>query len=309
MDYAMAYPHDPLPSAWFVRDVVQRHGLQTRTVTTRRHQQSIVARLLFPIQSITALGSIHQAGDFIGKKFITGSPDPISFFSTSYYQTLDLHHIWRVLAETAPCAIQCLTAWWTRFPIADVFRMDNGTPFRGPASSEGRIGRLLKFLLNLNVSPLFSAPYQSYTNPHIEGHNSTFAAKVWRTQHFTTPTQIDTECDRFNAESETFFRWKFKEQLTSKGLRYLTKDSVPDAEILRSTKGKNVHFIRFVEQWKERNDTSGFIVLNRFVEISTVYLNQYVFVTLDLETATLAVLSERQGKRYTILKTLFPYTL
>ena len=308
MDYAKAYPDAPLPSTWFIRDVIARNGLQSQTVTMRRHQQNIVARLLFPERSITALGELQQAGDFIGKKFITGSSEPISFFSTSYYTGFDLHHIWRILAETAPSATQCLTAWWTRFPVANVFRMDNGTPFRGPVKVEACIGRFLKFLLNLGVTPLFSAPYQSYTNPHIEGHNSTFAAKVWRTQHFTSHEQIDTECDRFNAESEEFFRWKFKEQLQKTNLRYLTAMDTMDADVLRSTQGKKIHFIRFVEQWTERNDIAGIVVLNRFVEMPTLYLNQYVFVTLDLETARLTIISEQKGQCHKIFNKPFPYT-
>jgi hypothetical protein len=51
------------------------------------------------------------------------------------------------------------------------------------------------------------------------------------------------------------------------------------------------------------------VILNRFVEISPVYLNQYVFVTLDLETSMLKVVSESQGKTYFITNQLFEYTL
>lgn len=302
MDYAEAYPNDPVPSTWFIRDVIARHALQTQVPSARQHQQNIVDRLLFPAQSIRALGTIHQAGDFIGKKFITGSPDPISFFSTSYYQELALHHVWRILAEKADYATQCLTAWWRQYPIADVFRIDNGTPFRGPVKAEAHIGRFVKFLLNMGVAPLFSAQYQSYTNPHIEGHNSTFAAKVWRTQHFTTHAQIDRECDRFNAESAEFFRWKFKERLAGNDLRFLTDEDVIDLDVLRSTKGKKVHFIRFVEQWKMNNDVAGIVVLNRFIELPDPYRSQYVFATLDLDTAQLRIVSERNGRCHEIYR-------
>ena len=47
---------------------------------------------------------------------------------------------------------------------------------------------------------------------------------------------------------------------------------------------------------------------NRFLEIPTLYLHQYIFVTLNLETARLIVVSERQGQCHEILHMPFPYT-
>lgn len=307
MRYAKQFPDTSVPSCWFVDDVVRRHGLQTHEPKKRTKGQNIVSRQLFPIRSIVSLGKIQQSSDFIGKKFITGRTKPISIFSTSYYQWFQLYQIWRVCAETAESATSCLTRLWTTTPLPHVMRIDNAGTFRGGA--EAHIGTFLLFLTNLGVIPLFSAQYKSYTNPHIEGHNRTFTEKLWRRQRFTTEDEIDRECDRFNAESREFYDYRFKERLTHKGLRFLlpTTDIVTD--VLRSTKGKKIHFIRFVERWKEKDDESGIIVLNRFVRISDPYLNQFVFVTLDLETAMLTVVSEHEGIIAKILHQSFPYTL
>lgn len=310
MDYAKTFPNDPLPSLWFVNDVVRRRGLQTHEPKKRSKGQNIVSRLKFPIRSVVGLGKLQQAADFIGKKYVAGRTQPVSIFSTSYYQWLNLYQVWRVSSEKAENVILCLSEFWKRFPIPHVMRMDNGMTFRGTGRAEAHVGRCVTFLLNRGVVPLFSSPYQSYTNPHIEGHNRTFTEKVWSTRRFTSDEQIDQDCARFNAESEEFYRWNFKERLSDRRLRFLPDTSESnEPEILRSAKGKKICFIRFVERWKEKGDECGVVVLNRFVCVPDPYLNQYVFVTVDLETAYVRVVSEHDGQTTQILKQRFPYTL
>src|SRR5204863_1183283 len=117
----------------------------------------------------------------------------------------------------------------------------------------------------------------------------------WRTHRFAALTEIDCECARFNAESEAFFRFKFAIRLTGKHLRYRQAAAAIDADSLRTVRGKRVCFISFVECWRERNQEVGIAMLERFIELPIAYLNQYVFVTLDLASATLLILSETQG--------------
>ena len=307
MDYAKQYPYDPAPSLWFIADVVRKHGLQTHEPKQRTKGQSIVSRLKFPIASIVNLGKIHQSSDFIGKKYIAGSREPVSVFSTSYYQWFQLYQIYQVLAEKAEYAIERLTHFWERHPIPNVMRVDNGMTFRGTGRGVALIGRFVTFLLNMNVTPLFSAAYQSYTNPHIEGHNRTFTEKLWSKNHFTDRNEIDRECERFNAESEEYFSFHFKERLAKKNIRFLSVNDIVDSDILRSTKGKKICFIRFVERWKESDNRIGCVILNRFVSIPEPYVNQYVLATLDLGTAMLIVVSEYDRVPRTILTIPFPY--
>jgi hypothetical protein len=309
MDYAKQYPSDPLPSEWFVKEITRKAGLQSLEPKDKKKKQNIVSRLLFPIKSIISLGRVQQSCDFVGKKYIQGQSEPISIFATAFYQWLKLYRIWRVYGETSEAAIERLTNFYQTFPLPHVMRMDNSMTFRGAGREAARVGRFLKFLLNLNIIPLFAAPYQSYTNPHIEGHNRTFDDKLWQKNFFTSETEIDRECNRFNAESREFFEWKFKERLNDRGIRRMNSRSIIDSEILRSTKGKKICFVRFVERWREANDTSGIAVLDRFVEIPNLYLNQYVFVTLDLETARLLIVSEHQGIASQIINQPFEYTI
>jgi len=309
MDYEKQFDTEPLPSKWFFDEVIRANHLQTHAPKRKSNGQNIVSRLKFPIQSIIRLGRIQQSADFIGKKYIHGSRKPISIFATSFYQWFELYQIQQVLAEKSEYAIDCLVEFWKKFPIANVLRTDNGSTFRGAVGEEACIGRFIIFLLNLNIVPLFSAAYQSYTNPHIEGHNRTFTDKLWATQTFLNTSEIDRECARFNAESREYFEYRFKERLTDKNLRRLTGTDNINSAGLRSIRGKKVCFIRFVERWSESDNRTGFVILNRFVPVADPYLNQYVFAILDLGTALLTVISEHNGSTTIILQKPFPYSL
>lgn len=307
MDYAKRYPREDPPSLWFINESVRLAGLQTQTPKKRSRGQDIVRRQRFPIKTIVGLGRIHQACDFIGKKYRHGSSEPISIFSTSYYPWFEIYQIWRVLSETVEAATDRLSAFWIDHPMPHVLRIDNAMTFRGGGRYPAVISRFLKFILNSNIIPLFAAPYRSYTNPHIEGHNRTFTEKLWSKHAFNSIEAIDHECRRFNAESEEFFRYKFAERLTAKGLRHRRAQSAINTQTLVTTRGKRIGFIRFVESWKERNEEIGVVVLERFVELPVAHLNQYVFASLDLANATLHVYSEYEGRTTEIRKLRFPY--
>lgn len=308
MDYAKKYPHDRRPSLWFIGDVFRTHALQTKRPKPKRKKQSIVERLKFPIRTIVGLGRLQQSVDFVGKKFIAGRSEPIALFSTCYYQWLKRFTIWRTSAETVDSAVTCLTEFWTTNPIADVCRMDNGMQFRGTGRGVALIGHFVKFLLNLDVIPLFSAPYQSYTNPHIEGNNRT-VSDLWTAHHFTDVAAIDHEIALFNAEHEEFYRWHCAERLAEGTLRFMTPTTAIATDILRSTEGKNIYFIRFVERWKERGDQAGIVLLNRFVATPVAYIGQYVLACIHLETATLSIAEEHDGIASTILTIPYPFRL
>lgn len=307
MEYAKAYPERDLPSLWFIEEVTREAGLQTRKPKPPKGK-GVVARQLFPIKSIVTLGRIHQSCDFIGKKYITGSSVPINIFSTSYYQWLGLYNIWRTTSESSDSVLDRLSHFWLDHPIPQVMRIDNAMTFRGnPRGAEVSLSRFLKFLLNTQVTPLFSSPHRSYTNPHIEGHNRTFTEKLWGKHTFTSMKAIDRECALFNAESEELFRWKYIERLAAKGLRYADPAHVELGEVLHRTYGKKICFIRFVDIWKEANNEVGIVVLDRFVDIPIAYLNQYVFAVFELDGARLIVYSEYEGVRTMIHTIAFPY--
>ena len=156
MDYAKQFPDQEPPSVWFIDKTIRQAGLQTKK--PKKHKKGGAEYLLYPVQAIKELGSVHQSADFIGKKYIAGQREPINIFSTSYYAPFKLYQIKLVVAEQAVYALENLTKLWRKYPVPDVLRIDNGLQFRGTARGKRYLSTFLKFLLNLGIVPLFGSP-------------------------------------------------------------------------------------------------------------------------------------------------------
>lgn len=298
MDYAKQYSKDQRPTIWFIEEAIRKAGLQTRK--PKKKKKGGAEYLLYPVESIKNLGYVHQSADFIGKKYIVGRSEPINIFSTSYYRPFKLYEIARIEAEKALYAIERLEHQWRIYPFPDVCRIDNGLQFRGTARGKRAVGMFIRFLLNLDVTPLFGAPSKPWTNPHVEGHNRVFNEKVWNKNFFTSLEQIDQECERFNQESRDLFTFRYARLIVNTPFRYLEKNQNIITDKLVSTKGKKVYFIRFVESWEAK--TKAFItVLNEIIFLPEKYSHQFVFVEWNIEKELLSIFSEYQ-KEITLIK-------
>lgn len=294
MDYANKHPGDRQPSLWFIEETVRDNNLQTAKPKKKRKGGS--EYLLFPIEAIKQLGQIQQSGDFIGKKYIDNCSNPINIFSTSYYSPFKLYQIKRILAPKIPFVFPVLTDLWQEYPIPDVYRIDNGLQFRGTGSGKRFVSPFLKFILNLNIIPLFGSPNKPWTNPHIEGHNKVFSDKVWGKNRFTNLGQIDYECQRFNQESLELFNFKYRNNIQYiERKRYLTRRSKIECKKLNTRENKKIYFIRFVE-YRDARKNSFVSILNEKVIIPEQYDRQFVLVECDIEKNKLNVFSEYQRK-------------
>lgn len=289
MDYAKQYPNEQLPSIWFIKKTVRQAGLQTRK--PKKHRRGGSQYLLYPVQAIRDLGSVQQSADFIGKKYITGQREPINIFSTSYYTPFKLYQIKQVQAEKAVYAIENLIRLWRKYPLPNVLRIDNGLQFKGSGSGKRSLGAFLKFLLNLNIKPLFGSPSKPWTNPHIEGHNRVFNEKIWRRNFFTHPDQIAAECKRFNNESIEYFHYKYAQLLFNSNYPYIESDHEIETDKLLSVKNKRIFFLRFVES-PEKNKIAYINILNELIELPEKYNHQFVFVEWNIEKEKLYIYSE-----------------
>jgi hypothetical protein len=291
MDYAKHYPHEQLPSIWFIEQTIRQAGLQTRK--PKKHKKGGAEYLLYPVQLIRNLGYVQQSADFIGKKYITGQREPINIFSTSYYAPFKLYQIRPVNAERAVYAIENLIKLWRKYPLPNVLRIDNGLQFRGTASGKRCLGTFLKFILNLGVKPLFGSPSKPWTNPHIEGHNRVFNEKVWRQNFFTNTDQIAAECERFNSESLEYFHFKYAQLVFNGTFSYIERKQHIETDKFLSTKGKKIYFIRFVQS-AEKGAKAYITILNETVLMPEQYDHQFVFVEWNIEKEQLLIFSEYQ---------------
>lgn len=298
MDYANQFLKSELPKTWYIDKVIREAGLQTRKPKARK--KGGAEYLLYPVQCIRNLGHIQESADFIGKKYIAGQSEPINIFSTSYYSPFKLYQIKRVLAEKSVYAIQELVNQWRKYPIPDLFRIDNGLRFRGTSRGKRYLGMFLRFLLNLNVAPLFGSPSKPWTNPSVEGHNRVFNEKVWGNNFFTGLEQIDVECERFNQESLDLFKFRYSQMIVNGNFRYLEKNQITITDKLQSKKNKKIYFIRFVESIEQGRKTS-ITILNETVILPEKYNHQFVFVEWNIEKEQLSIYSEYR-KIITLIK-------
>lgn len=305
MDYEKTYPGESVPSTWYIDQVVRDNKLQTRE-PPRGKRVGGSKYLLYPAASINSLPGIHQSGDYIGKKYIAGSSEPINIFSTAYYAPFKLHEIWRTSTETGGAAIECLKTQWQTIPMPNVFRMDNGLQFRGTARGKRCLGLFLRFLLNLDITPLFGSPSKPWTNPYVEGHNRVFNEKIWGRNHFTELTQIDAECSRFNQESRDLFDYKYNTVVNRGRRRYATDTTIWTTDRLTTTKKKKIFFIRFVESF-ETKVPPHVTILNQSIRLPEKYSHQFVFVEWNLEKERLVISSEYEQKL--LLIKYIPFTL
>lgn len=289
MDYAKKYPQADAPSLWYIDKVVRDSGLQTRQPKQKKKGGS--EYLLYPVECIKKLGHVHQSADFIGKKYIAGRTEPINIFSSSYYAPFSLYQIARILAEKAVYAQNILYKQWCVYPIPDVVRMDNGLQFRGGGRGKRFVGTFLRFLLNLNVTPLFGSPSKPWTNPYVEGHNRVFSEKVWGRNFFTHEEQIDQECERFNQESLELFHFKYSPMIVNGNFRYIEKGQNIITDKLETKKDKKIYFIRFVES-HEQQSKAYFIILNEKIRLPEKYAHQFVFVEWNIEKNHMLIYSE-----------------
>jgi len=298
MDYENQFPKLITPKTWYIDKVIREAGLQTKK--PKRKKRGGSKYLLYPVQCIRNLGYVQQSADFIGKKYILGRSEPINIFSNSYYSPFKLYQIKRILAEKSVYAIEELIKQWKIYPIPNILREDNGLQFRGTAIGKRYLGMFLRFLLNLNVTPLFSSPSKPWTNPHVEGHNRVFNEKVWSNNFFTSLGQIDIECERFNQESLDLFKFKYSELVVNGNFRYLEKNQNIITHKLQSKKNKKIYFIRFIESIEDKGKAS-IVILNETVYLPEKYNHQFVFVEWNIEKEQLLIYSEYR-KNITLIK-------
>ena len=185
-----------------------------------------------------------------------------------------------------------------------MLRLDNGLQFRGTGRGKRSLGTFLKFLLNLNIKPLFGSPSKPWTNPHIEGHNRVFNEKVWSRNFFTHTDQIAAECKRFNTESLEYFHYKYAELIVNGNYFYIEPGQKIETDRLLSVKNKKIFFIRFVES-PEKDNVAYVNILNEYIALPEKYNHQFVFIEWDIEKEKLFIFSEYRKTISFIMKRTF----
>ncbi|MFB6215010.1 MAG: hypothetical protein ABEI54_03990, partial [Candidatus Bipolaricaulia bacterium] len=123
------------------------------------------------------LGNRVLEADFVGEKYITGRTEPLNFIGYSFKKAPKLRHFQLIKGKTADEFIRLTKEFFEEFETPDVVKVDNAASVIGSMSAQRNISRVMAFLLNNNVHPVYSVPRKPFTQASIEGNNSVFSRK------------------------------------------------------------------------------------------------------------------------------------
>lgn len=291
-------PQNQLPSVRYVKKILKEEGCVEKTRTLKRKEP----RKSYPEQLIKRLSNLTEEMDFVGYKLIENYPYPLHFLSL-FYRELQYGEIKRIRAEKTLPVMEYLIEHWKTNPLPDLMKLDNDAAFIGSGSAKKSLGKLIKFLLNLNVIPLFVPQSSPWALAKIEGSHSVFNKKVWTSKKFLTPQEIDQELENYNQKLKEYKLRKFKIEI--KNPKYLPPDFKLTPNLYSRLKNKRDKFIYFIRLVHEENGVSLINVLNQKIYLEEEYNNHYVFTKLNIEKEELSVYLERNGQPYLVRRLQF----
>lgn len=282
------YPEEPPPPLRTIGQMLKDLGLSEPN--TRKVRKGASRYLCYPEHTIyETLGQRVMEADFIGKKYITGTQQPIHFLGFSFKKVPKLRHFQRIEAQSADCFIEQCKRFFATFEKPDCIKVDNAAATIGSGSGKRTISRTVQFLLANQVVPIFAVPRKPFSQASIEGNNSVFARKFWNRRTFNSLEEIDATLVAFNEASRNY-------------TGYCPPVAKADSQ---QTFVPKVYFIRQVRQTSENKD--GFIdVLNETVVLPKAYINYFVLAEWNLSTELLNVYLENDNQLQEIKNTPFP---
>lgn len=273
-EWRRRYSGEVLPPLRTIGKYLSEFGL----VQTRKIKQKGAAKYLcYPEHTIyNQLGDRVAEVDFIGKKYIHGSSEPLNFIGYSFKKEPRLSYYKRIEGQTTDSFITETDKFFGLFEKPDVIKLDNGLAFIGSASGKRNISRSMNFLLENNVIPVFAVPRKPFTQASIEGNNSVFSKKFWNRFDFKSLKEVDAKLELFNQSSQRYTGYKKPEKNHQK--RNLTS---------------KIYFIRQVKEVSEISKSKAYIgVLNVKIPMPKSLINYYVLSEWNLNKGHYKILSE-----------------
>lgn len=291
------FPKLDLPSRSFVIRTLKEHGL-SKSYRKRVKGGSVYQH--YPAQSILNLGQVVQEADFTGRKTLKGYPNPLHFWARVYLKPFKLPQVTRVVSPSGQVAASELISDWQQYPLPDVLKLDNDTAYYASGRySKQWISRFICWLLNLGISPVFSAFNKPWNNGSVEGINSVFVKKIWVERHHETLTKLDQTITRFNCEYASRISKEYESGLPVDYKVDLKKVKL-ESDLVRPT-------IYFTRQVKSICEQACINVLKVLIKLPESYLKQFVLAKLDVYQEQLTIYYETEYGRLRTIKSLkFP---
>jgi len=287
LEWCRKYPGIVPPPLRTIGQIMSDLGL---TKSNKKGKNKGAAKYLcYPEHTIyNFLGGRVLEADFIGQKHITGRTEPLNFIGFSFKKVPKIRYFKRIEGQRADDFILQSKHFFREFEKPEYMKVDNDPATIGSGSGKGTISRVMKFLLENQVNPIFTVPKRPFTQASIEGNNSVFSRKFWNRIEFKTIEEVDKKIEWFNKSS----------------IEYLGYYRPKDKETKREGFIPKVYLIRQVEEDKEKQE--GFInVLNEKILLPKSYIKYYVLAEWNLREEQIYIRFEKEKESEIIENILF----
>lgn len=268
------FPGEEIPPLRTIGKFLKEQGLTQQ----KERRKGAAKYLCYPEYTVyNSLGNRVMEADFIGQKYLQGRTQPLHFIGFSFKKDPKLRNYRRIEAPTATNFIQACSAFFLEHEKPDCIKVDNAAAHIGSHSGKRNISRVMAFLLEHEITPVFSVPRRPFTQASIEGNNSVFSRKYWNKKTFTSVEEIDTQLEWFNRDSERYTGYQ------SPSTKYQTKQSFKP----------KIYFLRQVREGSESDKHGTINVLNEDIRLPSAYINLFVLAEWDLIQEQLFVYLEK----------------
>ncbi len=191
---------EPPPPLRTIGRIMKDLGFSTQTKSKRK---GAAKYLRYPERTIYGgyFGKRVMEADFIQRRYLQGRGQPLHFVGFSAKQSPKFRYYKRIHSLTVGCFLQACDDFLEKFDRPDVLKLDNAATFIGSTSGKRNISKVMVYLLEREIIPVFSVPRKPFSQGSIEGNNSVFSRFFWNRRHFESLEDLDLQIGWFNAAS------------------------------------------------------------------------------------------------------------
>jgi transposase len=266
--------NDVPPPLRTIGQIMKDLGLSTHP---RGKSKGAAKYLLYPETTIYGgyLGNRVMEADFIQRRYIRGNGTPLNFIGFSAKKDPKFRYYRRIEDLTVDNFIDACDEFLSKFDKPDVLKLDNASTFRGSVSAKRTLSRVILYLLQKQIIPVFAVPRKPFSQGSIEGNNSVFSRYFWKRREFKNLEDLDCQLGYFNAASLRYSGYEKPEQNPER------KPFIPKVCFLRQIHESDTH------------PGKGMIdVLNEEILLPADWINFFVLAEWNLNSQNLVVYLE-----------------
>ncbi len=275
----LGYDPSVIPSISTIKRIFTRNHLR---MYKGERPKRIRSKMRYTLLQAKFIDEIHQI-DFVGPRHIKGS-GPINSLHLKDVVGRQVAGN-QYVGKSTDNVMEFLLEYWSSHPIPRYIQTDNAMSFAGDFIHPRSFSRFVRLCLCVGIEVVFIAPAKPWMNGTIEEFNKEFDRLFWKSQTFSSLSDIRAKSKTFFESQNNFNNWKAKKKKAQPTVpnRILPKDFVIDVNNIPLVAG-NIHFIRMV------NGKGDITVFNEFFNIGNEYIGEYVWATIDTGQQILNIL-------------------